>query len=601
MWAVIIWLTALSAPTCGLVKFEPGVRFKEIRTTVQSSSIAVKYTVDMQARHAMDATMEIDRLQQILIRDGRELNDSIIQTCNLMKDAHRQLETHYDTIVKKATLLRRRRATNPLAFVGDILGWCCSIATQGDLSVALENDVLIQNQLDLLFNSFDNVLNVTRQNTNQWAEFAKDIHEKFQIVDERLAQALTSNAELVSDWFTHVILRSVSSMTEMVVKLLMAERLDQIYESCTQNMIPLSVMPPDMLLTEIESLNKQMYPRAEVAIASISALYKLKIVNCVFSPNSLEIIVKFPVKNINSDWKILDVLPVPFAYKNYVCKILPVPVMILSNNTHVRLLSEQQRNDCLQNSVCPLPRATSISPAFGRCLEQLYFGRLDNYANLNNSCRFKCVKSYEIEIVDLGLNDYVIVHPKDELVIQCPASEVAIQPVPIGASRINIPCDCILISNSTILIEVQYPCDPRLSNELSKTIILPALWSDSRKISPIAGTKFDHTYVNVRSVLSKDLSLVLPEFVTISDGPKQPTKKVSHTLPSANMGLYAFCSIILILQIVLFTLIGVLFKINCCKQKAPIRKPAPRQRQRRHSTESAIELDLFRTRYAARV
>lgn len=589
---IMLMIAVLQQAALGSVKFEPGVRFKEIGTPVQTSSITIKYSVDMTVRHSLESTSEIDSLRHILIRGTENLNDTIIGTCDLMKEAHKQLGTHYESIVNKATLLRRKRMTNPLAFVGDILGWCCSIATKGDLSVTLENDVLIQDQLDNLFKSFDDVVNVTRRNTYQWAEFASSIHGKFKTIDDELTKILDSRS-IMTDWFSHVILRSISSVTEMVVKLLMAERLDQIYNSCTQNQIPLSVIPPDMLLTEIELLNQQLRPRAEVAITSVSALYKLSIVNCIFKENILEIIVKYPVRSVKSNWKIVDVLPIPFAYQNHVCKILPAPSMILSNDTHIRLLSDQQRTDCLQNSVCPLPRATVQSPTFGKCLEQLYFGRISDYINLNYTCKFSCEKNSGTEVVDLNNNNYVIVHPRNELFIKCPANELKIDPVPIGASKLNIPCDCTLHSNNVILIESQFPCDPRLTNVVSKTTVLPALWSDQQRLSPIAGSKFDFTFVDVNSILSRNLSLVLPDFVTITDMPKPTAKKVSSTLPTVSIGLYAFCSLLLLLQIVLFILVGILFKINCCKNN--VRFVTKKEKNRRHSaTSSDIELDLFK-------
>jgi len=599
-----MWAAVLVHVAHGLVKLELGVQFKELTTPVQSSSIPVRYRMDIRP-HALDSNSEIDGFRDLLIRGTENLNDSIVQTCQLMSDAHRQLGTHYDTIVLRAQLLRRKRLTNPLAFIGDILGWCCSIATKADLSVALENDGLIQDQLDTLFESFDTIANVTRQNTVKWVEFSKSIHSKFQEIDVELTRIINSK-DLMYDWFTHVTLRGVSSLTEMIVKLLMAEKLDQVYSACTQNQIPLSVLPPDMLQREMNILNDQLFPEAEIAISSVSALYKLSIVNCIFKEDVLDVIVKFPVKKRGSSWKMIDVVPLPFAYKKHVCKILPSPMMIITNDSHVRVLSTTQREDCLQGTICPLPRSTQFSPDLGACIEKLYFGQVNNFVDLRNNCKFICNPYSGPEIVDLDLNNFVVVHPQQGLTVRCDKEILPVSAVPIGSTKINIPCDCSLTHKNVVLIDRQFPCDPRLNNKFNKTIILPALWSKKYKKTGIQRFNFELMDLNVPSILTKNLSLVLPEFVVLPEKLVTERQRVSEVLLGSQFGVYAFCSILLVLQIVMFIWIMFLQKMNCTKNVKRVKLPKKPRRGARGVNNPAFddnetELDTFRTRYAARI
>jgi len=369
-WPLIVWLGLLANYSDGLVQFERGSVFREVRTPVQTSSIIVRYQIEINP-HALDSPTEINSLQSLLQKGTEGLNSSIYDTCQLMRETSKQLDAHYDSVSYKAHLLRRKRTTNPLAFIGDLLGWCCSVATQSDLTVALENDNLIQSQLDDIFEAFEDVVNVTKHNNIEWTKFIGTAHDRFLDIDNTLNKILGSKKWMV-DWFTHVTIRSVSSTTEMIVKLLMTEHLDQVYSSCTQNQIPLSVIPPEMLVKELEILNEKLGPKAEIAITSASALYKLKIVNCIFNEKLLEIIVKYPVRSKGENWKVVDIVPTPFAYNNFVCKILPHPTMILTNSTNIRVLSSQQRSDCIDNLLCPVPRETSYNTGLSECVSTIY-------------------------------------------------------------------------------------------------------------------------------------------------------------------------------------------------------------------------------------
>lgn len=471
------------------------------------------------------------------------------------------------------------------------MSWCCNIASKADLSVTVENDVLIQAQLDTLFDSFDVLANVTREHSIQWVEFAKSVHSKFQEIDDNLTNILNSK-DIMVDWFSHVTLRSVSSLTEMIVKLLMAEKLDQIYMACTQNQIPLSVITPEMLQNEVNNINKQLWPRAEIAIPSISALYKLNIVNCVFNDNMLEVFIKFPVTNIGKHWKVVDVIPTPFAYKKHVCKLLPEPAMFLTNDTHIRLLTPKQRERCLDNNICAIPRETKYVPSLDQCIENLYLGKINNYDVLGEFCKFHCTPYSGPEVLDLELNNYIVVHSKHNLIVQCKNEMLPLSADPVGSSHINVPCACTLKYKNVLLIEEQYPCDPRLSNKFNKTVVLPELWSKLDRNSALKNFNYEYLDALVPTLISKNLSFVMPEFAIVPSMKDTSRQKVSPVIYSHSNGVYAFCIVLLALQILLFIMMAVVLKCKCCGMFGCCLKESGTTKASNNSSD--IELNTFR-------
>ena len=69
-----------------------------------------------------------------------------------------------------------------------------------------------------------------------------------------LIQLVNSKSQM-EDWFSHVLLSTSSSLTVMILKLLMAERLENIYADCASNKIPRAAISPERLMEEVDSIN----------------------------------------------------------------------------------------------------------------------------------------------------------------------------------------------------------------------------------------------------------------------------------------------------------------------------------------------------------
>jgi len=227
---------------------------------------------------------------------------------------------------------------------------------------------------------------------------------------------------------------------------------------------------------------------------------------------------------------------------------------------------------------------------------------------MRKACQFSCTKYSGPEIHSLGLNDYVIVHPKHSLIVDCPRSSVLLPAVPVGASKINIPCDCILRVDSTVLIDTQFPCDPRLNNVFNRTVILPSLWSKTRKPWSSEPEKYIHPALTVSHVVSKNLSFTLPDFVIMS-APQKPKEKVQILLPALQMNVYVMCGVLFTLQIILFVWVAFLqrsFCGNCARLPKPAFSHSVKTKKRKsarvefETDPNEIELQDFTSRYARR-
>lgn len=502
-------------------------------------------------------TKNVEGLRNLLLRGKTNFNDLINSTCDSMVSAHEHLTGHFESISYKASLLRKRRFTNPLTFVGEILSWCCSLTSKSDLAVLYDNDAILQTQLDAVMVSLNNIINVTKQNQIEWVTFATQVKTKFDKIDEDLNTVLNSK-KYMEDYFTHAIVRTASSLTEMIVKLLASERLENIYASCAANQIPVSAMGPEFLSNEMDMINKQLGSEVELAVHSVSALYKLDIATCIFKENSLFIIVKYPLKKSQSDWRLVDATPVPFALKNSVCTLLPKPVMMITDRQSLRIMSDNQRVDCIKRPMCPLARQTEFIPNFSNCLLSLYLGQI-TYENMHTHCKFIC-RPYETpELMHVSLNTFVIVHPLTKLTLKCPNSVYEIAPVPTGSTQLEIPCKCILFSGDNIIVDRQFPCDPRLPTNSAVNTILPALWS-SNVISFDSLVSTDVTFQSVDMVLSKNLSITVPNFDQLDASPTVARKVIENQEFHREVLSYSIMSTLLLFQIISFVVIFILYK-----------------------------------------
>lgn len=541
-WLLVMAANCMAVANCqSAVRFEQGVSFQKISKPLASSSVAIKFVMDLKPK-SLDSTADLDHLQHQLLRAGPDMAQLVNSTCTLMRQTHDSLSTHYSAVRGKGANLRSKRFTNPFALVGELLGFCCSVATATDLELLVDNDLNIQAQLDAVAESVDGLVNTTRINFVQWAEFAESVKEKFQEVDIMLTQLVNSKSQM-EDWFTHVLLRTSSSLTEMILKLLMAERLENIYADCASNKIPRAAISPERLMEEVDSINKQRAGQAEVAVHSISGLYKLKLAACaITNEETLTILVKLPLKTSNQGLQLFDVLPLPFVFKGKVCSLFDDSTAVLMSNSAIKVLSTQQRIDCIQESVCPIPRSTMFQTDMAKCIHALYTNELP-MQKLASLCKFNCHKYVRPEVIDLGKNYFLVVHPQSELLLTCPTNSRTVQPAVTGASKLEIPCDCTLQSEGHVIVDTHHPCDNRFVKVPKVFTVLPGLWSDV-DISYNKLFSADLEYKSVSSVLATNLSLVMPQFFQ-PDFIRRGTKTPINTVPKSN-------------SLVLYILIGVL-------------------------------------------
>lgn len=528
-WVLMI-LCAAGIAAHSPVRFAHGVHFKRIRKPIATSSIAVKFVMDLKA-HALDSMENLDHLQAHLLRAGVDMAVHINRTCDLMRQTHGQISSHYLNVQSKSMMMRAKRFSNPLNFIGELLGFCCNVATSADLELLVDNDINIQAQIDQIADSVDALVNVTRENTIQWANFAENVRDNFHKIDQLLTDLVNSKSHY-EDWFTHVLLRASSSITEMVLKLLMAERLENIYSDCSDNKIPRAAIDPDVLTNEITKINAELKGHAEVAVHSVAALYKLKIAACAIDHDeTLTIMVKIPLIKPNSNLELFDAVPVPFSYNGHTCNLLREPTLIMVSRNEIKILSSSQRTACLADAICQIPRETMSHTKLGNCLLSLLKTDV-SIETLKQKCQFDCVPYRETVIRQLENNQYVIVHPRSNLKIVCPTTAKTVPSVAIGASRIDLPCECVLREGTDVIISTLFPCDRRLAKLPSVVTLLPGLWSKVG-VSHSNLVTGDMEFESVKSVLSTNLSLALPnlQLPVKRDTTKKPLNVLSNTTP----------------------------------------------------------------------
>lgn len=209
-----------------------------------------------------------------------------------------------------------------------------------------------------------------------------------------------------------------------------------------------------------------------VGEAEASALYDMRAVSCSVENDKFVLDLHLPLKRKGEVGQIIHLHPAPFKVKDVTCFLIPGPIA-------VALLGQRPFffpiDYCKNVAYCRVPRdknPTEVPP----CLTAFF----PDDELLTRPCEPTCHRSQEPVITESGESEfYVVTDDQYPLQVSCGRSPpIALPEVAIGATVIQLPCDCAIEYGAKTLVTPRLLCDQsNSSEEVIARNIVPIQWT----------------------------------------------------------------------------------------------------------------------------
>jgi len=392
------------------------------------------------------------------------------------------------TIAKKS-----KRSLDFLEF----LSWCCGTATQQSLDSIIMNENQLKNNLERISRGLSDTLKDFGLNSIYFQNYSRQISNAFNNVHSALNK-LKENQIFEMSNFQHLsdeqdaILALLHQHFKITSEIFHTLKINQISNSCLNNQIPTSIIPPEVLSADLRKLNKLLsLDNREIAsnLASTEDFYSLPITDCSFVGNKIIIHIQIPIIKKGHKWTLFELITAPFAWGNQTCTLIHEHMYLATNTlptprTNIlpilRPVSGLALHHCqpFKNRLCFLPRV-STDPFYGpTCTTKMFRGASVN--ELSKHCPMKCQQEKTMTVTEVEEDEFVITHPTTNTHITCKNGTTTIDNQYLknpGAILLSLPCDCQLVENQEIMIHSRYPCNKNTTQGPEIHHVIPAMWS----------------------------------------------------------------------------------------------------------------------------
>jgi hypothetical protein len=414
-----------------------------------------------------------------------------------------------------------------LDFVGEFAEWCCGVATQRRLESVALGEAYLQKRLQVLQTGLMESLKNLGDESETFQGYSNNITDCFDQVSSRLqriTKAINIEKSQESKKVDNLMDNLAAGITHTLANMKKTFRLANIIQqldtlnSCRLHHIPIHVVKPSVLKADLQKLQERLAThnhRLTIDPSEVTAYYELPICDCTFTADEITLRIKVPIVRRDRQWKLLETVTTPFAWKNATCKLMhDVTYLAVDGNREIRPISGTHLHQCkpYETRLCFLPRFSSDTVNGHGCTYSMYRG--DTIEKLSQQCTLQYQEVTSTIITEIGNDEYVITHPKNKTWIRCRNLS---QPLPEeaythpGATRINLPGDCELVVNGEVVIPKRFPCEESIKSEVGIVHIIPATWSNLKtyRMHP-AIRETSPTFENFTECINEDWELQVP-------------------------------------------------------------------------------------------
>lgn len=439
--------------------------------------------------------------------------DEFLNVTSALTDSENLLETlvkfYWETENSQLSPSRQKRS---FEFIGDFFSWCCELTTHSELFPAGNAARL---NLKSLNSEITHAFKAVASNNDQLKNYTRSVKSFFLAMSQKvnnIQHALLENHDkfLLNKVIT--IFRKILSQEYIMINMLNANSAHEIISACNNNKLsPLLIAPADLkkaLLDLQITIHKAGFHFA-IPLSDIMQYYLNSLTNCNREDEHLSVQLKIPLISNATSWTLFSLKPIAFAHCSQTCKINVIPEVAVGipsdGSAHLYFSIERRPTDTLA-----MISDTPLSTATKNCVRALISPRVTLEA-LKSFCTFECENKNDLVVQRTGNRDFILTYSHN-LHIDCNNKTQFLTNSTKGAVLINVPCNCSLQSNSSVIIRTVYPCLTGHENVTFKHLI-PQHWTqlpNSIYISHLGA------FPNLSAILDPIWAEDLPELNLIS-------------------------------------------------------------------------------------
>lgn len=221
-----------------------------------------------------------------------------------------------------------------------------------------------------------------------------------------------------------------------------------------------------------------------IPIEHLGVYYKEHLCECHYSDHWIDILIKVPLRPINKQFEIFEVIPIPVAFKNATLILTSPPSFVIKAGPLVFPLSMTAAHRCglYHTSLCHLENHIISAMSADACTHYLISGGTTTDLDV---CQYTKQQSTSLRITYVERDQVAITNPTEGMEILCDhesPQSIRMHKMNIASIIVNLPCHCRIKYNiktnphseeEIIHEEFIHPSYPCITRHVSQFHLIP--------------------------------------------------------------------------------------------------------------------------------
>lgn len=460
-----------------------------------------------------------------------------------------------------------------LAALGSVFSWCCDVITQQEIAPVHEDLANFRKSMSELASAQSVLEGNLEATVHTFKNFSGEVATKYNSLQADINSMRQSfRTQQVNESQSVRYLSYMSGLTMMMTNILAQEiNLHFILSECRKHHLSYLLIGPDALNdTLVTLLKRPAYSRFVLAVDNLDILYEAQLATCRLFDDHIKVYLKVPLRHKEASWAMTKFTPVPFAWNGSICRLFHGhrDILLATSAEHTVPLVGTDREFCLGNPICQVPRLDESLVAEGACLRSLVNARV--VSDTLRHCPYHCEPAATVRVVRVAHNQFILASTlPGRFTIRCGRQETRHDFPGYGAFRAFVPGECTLSVNDTVMVHARHLGPNALKGQpAGAEFVVPAAWSTRLQIELDSIRTLDESpkFTNDLDLLNESWPLHTPVFSPISPLPTvhiqplatKPFKSYSF-FPGEDVTLLAVVITLAILTIVNMAVLGLFY------------------------------------------
>jgi len=348
-----------------------------------------------------------------------------------------------------------------LPFIGTAMNYLFGTATTSQLQENRFNFQELKRHIQILEGNQQGMHSVLSNFSNAISHLASNSQLALKDVQNAITHIINNEQSIFQTIFSDV--NHIRSFIELIIQIdtvsahqthyfISKFKFHQAINRCHQNLIPNTLISPELLEKDLLRLKSKLYSRSSTITPafSVTNAYELPIVQCAVSKETLLVQINIPVIRSEPSWTLYKITTFPLASRNQTCEINLNATFSLVSRDHNIPLTSADLSECNISKrpfLCRVPAIHRPVSQFNKCMHAIR--RSTVKGQLENVCPLSCTSRNTLSITNIDRDIYAIANPPTAVIIRSPNNTLH----PVNTSGLynlfmNIPCRHELLFNN---------------------------------------------------------------------------------------------------------------------------------------------------------